>query len=54
MNELLIAAPAVAGGYAFLVGIVALVASIHSDEKRRRDAARILDRLLRTKERDRH
>ncbi|WP_158510565.1 hypothetical protein [Actinoplanes friuliensis] len=53
MNELLVAGPALAGGYLALTGTVALIASAHPDEKRRRDAARILDRLLRVRQRDR-
>src|SRR4051794_37911965 len=38
---------AVVGVYVLVTCIVALVASIHPDEKRRRDAARVLDKLLR-------
>ena len=54
MNELLIAGPvAAAGAYFVLVSAVALIASAHPDEKRRRDSARILDKLLRARDRDR-
>ena len=51
--ELLITVPALAGGYLALTGVVALIASAHSDKERRQDAARILDRLLRVRDRDR-
>ncbi len=42
-----------AGGYVTLISAVALIASAHPDEKRRRDAAKILDKLLRVRDRDR-
>jgi hypothetical protein len=51
--ELLITVPALAGGYLSLTGVVALIAAAHPDEKRRRDAAKILDKLLRARDRDR-
>lgn len=41
------------GGYTTLIGVIALIASAHPDDKRRRDAAKILDRLLRVRDRDR-
>ena len=54
MNDLLVTGPTIAAGaYFALVSAVALIASAHSDETRRRDAARILDKLLRIKDRDR-
>jgi hypothetical protein len=43
---------AIAGGYLTLAGIVALIASAHPDKDRRADAAKILDRLLRVRDRD--
>ena len=47
MNELLVAAPALAGGYGLLVGAVAVIASTHPDKDRRADAHKALDKLLR-------
>ena len=48
MTDLLLtSSAAAAGGYLTLTGIVALIASAHPDEKRRADAARILDKVLR-------
>ncbi|SCF34362.1 hypothetical protein GA0070564_10685 [Micromonospora mirobrigensis] len=35
-----------AGGYLLLISIVALVAAAHPDEKRRHDAAKVLDKLM--------
>jgi hypothetical protein len=54
MNDLILAAPAIAAGaYVSLVSVVALIASAHPDEKRRRDSAKILDKLLRAHDRER-
>jgi hypothetical protein len=47
MNELLVAGPALAGGYGLLIGAVALIASAHPDKARRADASKVLDKLLR-------
>jgi hypothetical protein len=47
MNELLVAGPVLAGGYGLLIGAVALIASMHPDEKRRADAHKVLDKLMR-------
>jgi hypothetical protein len=46
-SELVLGGSAVMVGYLALVSTVALVASAHPDEKRRADARKVLDRLLR-------
>lgn len=38
---------AVVAGYMSLIGVIALVASAHPDEKRRSDAHKVLDKLMR-------
>jgi hypothetical protein len=48
LTEVVVAtATGLTGGYGLLTGMVALIASAHPDEKRRADAAKVLDRLLR-------
>ncbi len=52
-EHMLVGGTITAAGYLLLISVIALIASAHSDEKRRRDAARILDRLLRVRDRER-
>jgi len=47
MDLLLTSSAVTAAIYLILIGIVALIASAHSDKERRADAAKVLDRLLR-------
>lgn len=47
MNELVVGGSAIAAGFLILIAIIALIASAHPDEKCRRDASRVLDKMLR-------
>lgn len=44
---LMLSGSATVAGYMLLIGVIALIASAHPDEKRRADASKVLDKLLR-------
>ncbi|MDR6316295.1 hypothetical protein [Actinoplanes couchii] len=47
MDLVLTSSAAAAAAYLMLIGMIALIASIHPDDKRRADAHKVLDKLMR-------